>query len=115
MTDKKNHHSSEPIWPTATPLPNGIEATQYVKETLLSSAEIQERFGFPVAPLTIEGPTSAVKKHEELRHAFVEFSAQINMLLGKNRYAALAQTSLEEASTWSHKAIAENDPIDPEA
>lgn len=89
-----------------------ITEEEKVKETLLSSAEIQSRFGYNAA--SIEGPNPSAKVHKDLRLAFVEFSAEINMHLGKSRYAALAQTALEEASMWSHKAIAANDPINPE-
>lgn len=102
----------EPIWPQGTPLPEGVEATQWVVETLLSQDDIQERFGFHKA--TIEGPNASLEVHKDLRFAFAQFSDYLNNRLGKSRYAALAQTALEEASMWSHKAIAASDPIDPE-
>ena len=102
-----------PIWPAATPLPAGVEVTQVVTETLLSQDDIQHRFGFHKA--AIEGPNSSKHVHADLRYSFMQFADYLNNRLGKSRYAALAQTALEEASMWSHKAIAATDPIDPEA
>lgn len=103
----------EPIWPEGTPLPEGVEATQFVVNTLLTQDEIENRFGFHKA--AIEGPNSSTEVHKELRFAFMQFADYLNNRLGKGRYAALAQTALEEASMWSHKAIAATDPIDKEA
>lgn len=103
----------EPIWPQGTPLPEGVEATEFVANTLLSQEEILNRFGFHKA--AIEGPASSSEVHKDLRFAFMQFADYLNNRLGKSRYAALAQTALEEAGMWSHKAIAANDPIDPEA
>ena len=103
----------EPIWPQGVPLPEGVEATQVVNEVLLTQNEIQERFGFHKA--AIEGPNASTEIHKDLRFAFMQFSDYLNNLMGKNRPASLAQTALEEASMWAHKAIAQSDPIDPEA
>lgn len=102
----------EPIWPPSSPLPAGVEAQQVVNNTLLSQTQIQERFGFHKA--SIEGPNSSSETHKDLRMAFMQFADYLNTRLGSSRSAALSQTALEEASMWAHKAIAENDPIDPE-
>jgi hypothetical protein len=112
MSDTSNP-PPESIWPVGTPLPEGVEAQQMVTDTLLSQSEIQDRFGFHKS--TIEGPNPSTEVHKDLRFAFMQFADYLNNRLGKSRYVALAQTALEEASMWSHKAIATHDPIDPEA
>jgi len=101
----------EPIWPAGQPLPEGIEVVQF-ENTLLSDDEIENRFGFHKA--TIEGPNNSTAQHAELRENFKGFAKGLNRRLGKSREADLAQTALEEASMWAHKAIAKNDELQKE-
>lgn len=102
-----------PSWSPGRADSDGIQDTHIVNATLLTHDEILDRFGFHKA--SIEGPNSSTEIHKDLRFAFIQFADYLNTRLGKSRYAALAQTALEEASMWSHKAIAANNPIDTEA
>lgn len=76
---------------------------------MLGPTEIESRFGFHKA--TIEGENATVPKHADLRGAFKLFANYLDEVLPEGRYRALAFTSLEEASMWSHKGIAENAPL----
>lgn len=66
--------------------------------------EIEHRFGFHKA--TDEtGPL-----HRQTRLLFREFAERLDELLPKGRAKSVAFTELENASMWSHKAIAEQAP-----
>lgn len=71
--------------------------------------EIESRFGFHEA--TIEGKDATQPKHAELRHMFREFAMRLDEMLPDNRTKSLCFTELETASMWSHKSIAESDPL----
>lgn len=71
--------------------------------------EIENRFGFHKA--TIEGPNATAPQHKELREEFKQFATILDAYLTKGRAKSLAMTALEEASMWSHKAIAEEAPV----
>ena len=75
----------------------------------LSDEEIARRFGFHKA--TIEGPQATQPRHILLRRAFIQFIGDLNKVLPAGRYTSLAITAFEEASMWSHKAIAEYAPL----
>jgi len=71
--------------------------------------EIEHRFGYHKA--TIEGPEATLAVHRELRILFRDFAEQLDRLLVPGRAKSVAFTELENASMWSHKAIAEQAPV----
>ena len=71
--------------------------------------EIENRFGFHKA--TIEGANATLPKHTDLRLAFREIAEYLDAVLPAGRAKNTAFTELENASMWSHKAIAENAPL----
>lgn len=77
---------------------------------MLSNQQIEDRFGFHKA--TIEGAEATKPKHEHLRIDFKSFANMLNDILPDSREKSLAMTALEEASMWSHKAIAQDAPLE---
>lgn len=75
----------------------------------LSDEDIEHRFGFHKA--TIEGPEATAHEHAYLRRQFVMFAEMLAARIPASREATLMFTALEEASMWSHKAIAMKDPL----
>ena len=75
----------------------------------LGPKEIEHRFGFHKA--TIEGENATLPKHRELRILFREFAEKIDEILPEGRAKSVAFTELENASMWSHKAVAELSPL----
>jgi hypothetical protein len=71
--------------------------------------EIESRFGFHKA--AIEGDNVTSLTHTTLRRLFKEFATQLDEMLPAGRTKYLAFTELETASMWSHKALAESNPI----
>lgn len=71
--------------------------------------EIENRFGAHKA--TIEGDNATLPKHVELRLAFRELAEFLDGVLPAGREKATAFTELENASMWSHKAIAKDAPL----
>lgn len=76
---------------------------------MFGKEEIEHRFGFHKA--TIEGDNATLPKHRETRLLFREFAEKLDAILGDGRAKSVAFTHLEDASMWSHKAIAENAPL----
>lgn len=76
---------------------------------MLGSTEIEHRFGFHKA--TIEGENATLPKHRDVRLLFREFAEKLDEILNDSRAKSVAFTHLEDASMWSHKAIAENAPL----
>lgn len=76
---------------------------------MLSKQEIENRFGFHKG--TIEGENATAPKHSELRKKFREFAEMLDEVLPDGRAKSVAFTELENASMWSHKAIAETAPL----
>ena len=76
--------------------------------TTLGPEEIEHRFGFHKA--TIEGDNATLPVHREVRILFREFAERLDALLPAGRAKSVAFTELENASMWSHKAIAETAP-----
>lgn len=76
----------------------------------LDNEEIKSRFGSHKA--TLEGPAATAPKHVSLRLDFQGFVRILNEKLEDGREKDLAMTALEEASMWSHKAIAKTAPIE---
>jgi hypothetical protein len=74
----------------------------------LGPTEIEHRFGFHKA--TIEGANATLPVHREVRILFREFAEKLDALLVPGRAKSVAFTELENASMWSHKAIAETAP-----
>lgn len=74
----------------------------------MSPEDIEHRFGFHKA--TIEGPNATLPKHRDIRIAYREFAAVLDAVLPDGRAKSVAFTNLEDASMWSHKAIAELAP-----
>lgn len=81
---------------------------------MLSEIEINNRFGFHKA--TLEGPEATAPKHADLRQLFMAFATRLDMALpdvgGDERLKQLVFDRLEEASMWSHKAIAQQAPLE---
>lgn len=76
---------------------------------MLGSEEIEHRFGFHKA--TIEGTNATLPKHRDVRLKFREFAEFLDNILPDSRAKSVAMTELENASMWSHKAIAETAPV----
>lgn len=74
----------------------------------MTPSEIEHRFGFHKA--TIEGENATLPKHRDVRVLFREFAEKIDSILPDGRAKSVAFTELENASMWSHKAIAELAP-----
>lgn len=74
----------------------------------MKSEEIEHRFGFHKA--TIEGPSATLPKHRDVRILYREFAEKLDAILPDGRAKSVAFTNLEDASMWSHKAIAELAP-----
>jgi hypothetical protein len=74
----------------------------------LGSAEIEHRFGFHKA--TVEGDNATLPRHRDTRLAFREFAEKLDELLPDSREKSLAFTALQEASMWTHCAIAMDAP-----
>lgn len=75
----------------------------------IGAEEIEHRFGFHKA--TIEGENATLPKHREVRLLFREFAERLDEILVPGRAKSVAFTNLEDASMWSHKAIAETAPV----
>ena len=80
--------------------------------TSVGATEIENRFGFHKA--TIEGDNATLPVHRDVRILFREFAEKLDALLVPGRAKSVAFTELENASMWSHKAIAEQAPVVPE-
>lgn len=77
-------------------------------EPKIGEAEIESRFGFHKA--SIEGENATAPKHADLREVYKDFANHLDNILPDSRDKNLAFTALEEASMWSHKAIAKTQP-----
>jgi hypothetical protein len=75
----------------------------------LGNEEIENRFGFHKA--TVEGENATAQVHRDLRLMFRDFAEYLDVILPEGRAKSVAFTELETASMWSHKAIAETDPL----
>lgn len=76
---------------------------------MIGKEEIEHRFGFHKA--TVEGENATLPKHRDTRLKFREFAEWLDEVLPEGRAKAVAFTELENASMWSHKAIAETAPV----
>lgn len=75
---------------------------------MIGQHEIEHRFGFHKA--TVEGDNATLPKHRDLRLAYKEFASVLDETLPDGREKALVFTALQEASMWSHCAIAMGAP-----
>lgn len=75
----------------------------------IGKEEIEHRFGFHKA--TIEGDNATLPKHRDVRLKFREFAEFLDEVLPAGRAKSVAFTELENASMWTHKAIAETAPV----
>ena len=71
--------------------------------------QIEHRFGFHKA--TLEGENATLPKHRDTRLAFRKFAEELDELLPDGREKSLAFTALQEASMWTHCAIAMAAPV----
>lgn len=71
--------------------------------------EINHRFGFHKA--AIENPAVSSETHAYLREMFREMAETLDGMLPPGREKAIAFSELEEASMWSHKALARLNPL----
>ena len=76
---------------------------------MIGKQEIENRFGFHKA--TIEGDNATLPRHTEVRLLFRQFAERLDEILEDGRAKSVAFTELENASMWSHKAIAEDAPL----
>lgn len=72
---------------------------------MIGLPEIQHRFGYH------PGTPDTIKKHEELREAFIMFANFIDLALPDSRAKSTAMTKLQEASMWANFGIAEQAPV----
>lgn len=75
----------------------------------VGTVEIEHRFGFHKA--TVEGDNATLPLHRDTRLAFRDFAEFLDSVLPAGRAKSVAFTELENASMWSHKAIAETAPV----
>jgi len=76
---------------------------------VIGKDEIEHRFGFHKA--TIEGAHATTPDHLLVRQLFKHFAGRLDELLEDGREKSVAFTHLEEASMWTHKAIAGRAPL----
>lgn len=76
---------------------------------MIGRDEIEHRFGFHRA--TVEGDNATLPRHRDTRTAFKQFAAMLDEVLPDSREKSLAFTALQEASMWSHCAIAMDAPL----
>lgn len=75
----------------------------------IGAEEIEHRFGFHKA--TIEGPNATLPDHRDTRVLFKQLGTALDQILPPGRAKNVAFTTLEDASMWAHKAIAEKAPV----
>jgi len=75
----------------------------------LGTEEIEHRFGFHKA--TVEGPNATASRHADMRKKFRDFAEELDAALPDGRDKALVMTKLQEASMWTHWAIAQDAPL----
>lgn len=78
--------------------------------TSFGADELKNRFGTHKA--TIEGPNASMPIHANLREVFLEVAIYLDNVLPHNRSKVVALERLEDASMWSHKTLANFDPLD---
>lgn len=83
---------------------NNHNVSKEMEPTMLNDHEIQSRFGKHAGAL--EGPNPNGVKHKMLRSYFTDWARTIDELMPDGRNKSLALTAFEEASMWSHKAVA---------
>lgn len=76
---------------------------------MLGTNEIEHRFGFHKA--TVEGDNATLPRHRDLRLRYKNFAAFLDDLLPDSREKSLVFTALQEASMWSHCAVAMDAPL----
>lgn len=76
---------------------------------MIGNAEIEHRFGFHKA--TVEGDNATLPRHCTLRLRFKDFARMLDEVLPDSREKALVFTALQEASMWSHCAVAMDAPL----
>lgn len=97
----------ERVWADVVHRHEGLPTT--LENNVLGKEEIERRFGFHKA--TVEGENATLPKHHDVRLAFREFAEFLDKMLPEGRAKSVAFTELENASMWSHKAIAETSPL----
>lgn len=75
---------------------------------MLGAQEIEHRFGFHKA--TVEGENATLPRHRDTRLKYREFAEWLDENLPDSREKSLAFTALQEASMWTHCAIAMDAP-----
>lgn len=75
---------------------------------MIGKEEIEHRFGFHKA--TVEGDNATLPRHREVRLAYRAFAEKLDELLPDSREKSLVFTALQEASMWTHCAIAMDAP-----
>jgi hypothetical protein len=75
---------------------------------VIGPEEIEHRFGFHKA--TVEGDNATLPRHRDTRLKYREFAEWLDENLPGSREKSLAFTALQEASMWTHCAIAMDAP-----
>jgi hypothetical protein len=75
----------------------------------MGPGEIEHRFGFHKA--TTEGPNATLPRHRYARTEFKAFAEKLDTILPDSREKSLVFTALQEASMWTHCAIAMDAPL----
>ena len=75
---------------------------------MIGKEEIEHRFGFHKA--TVEGENATLPRHREMRKAYKSFANFLDESLEDGREKSLVFTTLQEASIWTHCAIAMDAP-----
>lgn len=83
----------------------GADLDPAVSHRSFGPEEVEKRFGHHKA--TIEGPEATAPKHAMLRTVWTDMANRLDAIIPSGRYKNLVMTELEQASMWSHKAIAE--------
>lgn len=76
---------------------------------MIGKDEIENRFGSHKA--TIEGDNATLPDHVLVRKLFKELAQRLDEVLVDGRTKKVAFERLEDASMWSHKAIAGRAPL----
>lgn len=78
---------------------------------MIGTNDIWNRFGFHRAT---QSPNFTAEQHWKLRREFINFATRLCNNLPDVRETRIALERLEEASMWTHKALASQDPLEKE-
>lgn len=88
---------------------SGVSIDEFYHHESVGVEEINHRFGFHKA--AIENPVVSSETHAVLREMYREMAETLDGMLPPGREKALAFHDLEQASMWSHKALARQNEL----